>query len=111
MHQQTQLSQSQTENIEICTDSQQKEQLVGKCPQMWVYRFNEKHKLDDDDNDDDDNDWGGCGSAVEPASCYWKVTSLIPRLHVKVSLGKTLNPKLILMCWSAPCMAATTISV
>ena len=27
-------------------------------------------------------------------------------LHVKVSLGKILNLKLLLMCWSAPCMAA-----
>ena len=34
-----------------------------------------------------------------------------PGRHVQVSLGKMLNPKWILMCWSAPCMAATTISV
>ena len=34
-----------------------------------------------------------------------------PGLHVKVSLGNILTPKLLLMCWSAPCMAATTISV
>ena len=34
-----------------------------------------------------------------------------PGLHVEVSLGKMLNPKLLLMCRSAPCMAATTISV
>ena len=34
-----------------------------------------------------------------------------PCLHVKVSLGKILNPKLFLMCWLAPCMAATAISV
>ena len=33
-----------------------------------------------------------------------------PGLHVEVSLGKILNPKLVLVCWSAPCMAATTIS-
>ena len=33
------------------------------------------------------------------------------RLHVKVSLGKILNPKLLLMCWLGPCMAATTISI
>ena len=34
-----------------------------------------------------------------------------PGLHVEVSLGKILIPKLLLMCWPAPCMAATTISV
>ena len=34
-----------------------------------------------------------------------------PGLHVEVSLGKILNPKLLLMCWSASCMAATAISV
>ena len=34
-----------------------------------------------------------------------------PSLHVKVSLGKILNPKLLLMCCSAPCMVATAISV
>ena len=34
-----------------------------------------------------------------------------PGLHVKVSLFKILNPKLLLMCWSALCMAATAISV
>ena len=34
-----------------------------------------------------------------------------PVLHVNVSLGKTLNPKLPLMCWLAPCLAATTISL
>ena len=33
-----------------------------------------------------------------------------PGLHVEVFLGKTLNPKLHLMCWSAPCTAATAIS-
>ena len=27
-----------------------------------------------------------------------------PGLHVNVSLGKILNPKLLLMCWLAPCM-------
>ena len=26
-------------------------------------------------------------------------------------LGKILNPKLLLMCWSAPCMAVTAIRV
>ena len=30
-------------------------------------------------------------------------------LHVEVSLGKILNPKLLLMCWSALCMAAITV--
>ena len=44
---------------------------------------------------------------VKPASCYQKVTGSIPCLHVEVSLSKILNPKLLLMCWSAPCMAAT----
>ena len=34
-----------------------------------------------------------------------------PSLHVEVSLSKILNPKLLLMCWLAPCMAATDISV
>ena len=34
-----------------------------------------------------------------------------PGLHVEVSLGKILNPRLLLMCWSAPCIAATAISV
>ena len=34
-----------------------------------------------------------------------------PGVHVEVSLGKILNSKLLLMCWSAPCMTATTISV
>ena len=52
-----------------------------------------------------------CGSGLEPASCYWKVAGSIPLvLHVEVSLGEILNPKLLLMCWSAPCMAATAIS-
>ena len=34
-----------------------------------------------------------------------------PGLHVEVSLGKILNPKLLVMCWSAPCMAAATVRV
>ena len=34
-----------------------------------------------------------------------------PGLYVEVSLGKKLNPKLLLMCWSAPCMAASALSV
>ena len=29
-----------------------------------------------------------------------------PSLHVNMSLGKKLNPKLLLMYWSAPCAAA-----
>ena len=33
-----------------------------------------------------------------------------PWSHVEVSMGKILNPKLLLMCWSAPVMAATAIS-
>ena len=37
--------------------------------------------------------------------------SYSPGLHLQVSLGKILNPKLLLMCWLAPCMAATAISV
>ena len=32
-------------------------------------------------------------------------------LHIKVSLGKILNPKLLLMFWLAICTAATAISV
>ena len=51
----------------------------------------------------------GSGSTVEPASCYWKVTGSIPL--VEVSFGKILNPKLLLMCWLAPCMATTVVSV
>ena len=34
-----------------------------------------------------------------------------PGLHGEVSLGEILNPELLLMCWSAPCMAATVIRV
>ena len=34
-----------------------------------------------------------------------------PGLQVEVSLGKILNPKLLLMCWLTPYMAATTISI
>ena len=34
-----------------------------------------------------------------------------PGLHVEMSLGKILNPKLLLMCWSAPCMTATAMRV
>ena len=39
---------------------------------------------------------------------HWFVSA---GLHVKVSLGKILNPKLLLMCWSAPCVAAAAIGV
>ena len=46
-----------------------------------------------------------CGSGVY---CCWFNS---PGQHVKVSLCKILNPKLLLVCWLAPCMAATTISV
>ena len=54
----------------------------------------------------------GWGSGVEPASCYRKVTGSIPLVgSVEVSLGKILNSKLLLMCWSAPWMAATASSV
>ena len=34
-----------------------------------------------------------------------------PGLHVEVSLGKIMNPKLLPTCWSAPDLAATGISV
>ena len=34
-----------------------------------------------------------------------------PGMHVKVSLGKIWNPKLLRMCCLAPCMAATAIIV
>ena len=34
-----------------------------------------------------------------------------PGLHVEVSLGKILNPKLLMTCWSAPRVAATAVSV
>ena len=53
---------------------------------------------------------GGQGSGVEPVPCCWKVAGS-PGLHDKVSLCKILNPKLLLMCWSAPCTAATAINV
>ena len=33
----------------------------------------------------------GCGSGVEPASCFWKVNGSIP-LQVEVSLDEILNP-------------------
>ena len=52
-----------------------------------------------------------CGSGVEPESWSEGRCFDSPGLHVEASLGKILNPKLLLMCWSAPCMAATAISV
>ena len=42
-------------------------------------------------------------------SCYRKVVGSI--LHFEASLGTILCPKLFLMCRSAPCMAATAISI
>lgn len=40
--------------------------------------------------------WFCCGSGVQPASHYQKVAgSISPDLHVIVSLGKLLNPKLL----------------
>ena len=42
---------------------------------------------------------------------YRKVTGSNTLVCIKVFLGKTLNPKLLLMCWSAPCIAAIIISV
>lgn len=34
-----------------------------------------------------------------------------PGLHAEVPLGKLLNPKLLLICWLGPWMAATSIYV
>ena len=60
------------------------------------------------------NNWerheNGCGSRVEPAYCSGEAAGS-PGLHIKVSLGRLLNPKLLPMCWPAPCMAATAIGV
>ena len=54
------------------------------------------------------NSRGSGGRASVLLSSYWfNCTGLC----VEVSLGKILNPKLLLMCCSAPCMAATAISV
>ena len=47
-----------------------------------------------------------CGTGAESGRLFDS-----PGLHVEVSFGKILNPKLLLMCRSAPCVAATTISV
>ena len=49
----------------------------------------------------------GRASVLIPEGCWFDS----PGVHVEVSLGKILNSKLLLMCWSAPCMKATTISV
>ena len=49
----------------------------------------------------------GSTSVMLLKGCLFEYLSL----HVKVSLSKILNPKLLLVCWLAPCMAATTISV
>ena len=46
----------------------------------------------------------------KPASRYREVVVRFPG-HVEVSFGKILNPKLLLMCWSGPCMEATAMSV
>ena len=32
-----------------------------------------------------------------------------PHLHIEVSSGKILIPKLLLMCWSEPCIAAISV--
>lgn len=45
------------------------------------------------------------------ASALLSLLSHSPGLCVKVSLGEILKPKLLLMYWSSPCMAATVISV
>ena len=50
---------------------------------------------------------GAAVTQVEPASCYLKVAGL----HVQVSLSRILNPKLVLLCWSAPCMAVSAMNV
>ena len=47
-------------------------------------------------------------ASVSLSEGCWLVS---PGLHVNLSMGKILNPKLLLMCWSAPCTVATTISV
>ena len=55
------------------------------------------------------------------SSCWWQLclrgrASILlseghrfnsPGLHLAMSLGQILNPKQLLMCWSAPCMSAT----
>ena len=55
---------------------------------------------------------GCCGSGVESASRYLKVAGLIPLICMsKFPMARYWTPKLLLMCWSAPCTAATAISV
>ena len=55
---------------------------------------------------------GGCGSVVGPASCYQKVAGSAPLVCVsKCPWARYWTPKLLLMCWSTPCMAATAIGV
>ena len=55
---------------------------------------------------------GGCGSGVRASLLLSEDFCFdSPGLHVEVSLGKILNSKLLLMCWSSSCMAATTIGV
>ena len=53
---------------------------------------------------------GGWGSGVEPASCYLKVSDSTTQVCMSSVLGQDTEPKLLLMCSSAPCVA-TTISV
>ena len=51
--------------------------------------------------------WFRGGVSISLSEGYW-ISS--PSLHVEVSLVKILKPKRLLMCWSAPCLAATAIS-
>ena len=56
--------------------------------------------------------WGSCGSEFRASAflsegCRFNSSVL----HVDASLGKILNPKVLLMCWSAPRMPASAISV
>ena len=50
---------------------------------------------------------GGKDSILLSEGCWFNPTCL----HAEVPLGNTLNPKLLPMCWSAPSMAATALSV
>ena len=52
--------------------------------------------------------WLRVGASVLSSEGHWLDSH---GLHVEVSLGKILKPKLLLMCWSGPCMAPTSISV
>ena len=58
-------------------------------------------------NDKNGRLWLRCRASVLLLEARWFDS---PGLHVEVSLGKWVNPKLLLMCWSPPCMAATAIS-